>query len=104
MYPERTPHPVREIAAAIENGRRICEPRGYHGPFINGEYYDAQAEIAWHGLGECVHCRRTVSRVREERRRALALAGFRQVLSLGAPDERLPQQAPPQSPSAAIGD
>lgn len=104
MYPDRTPHPVREIATAIENGRRICEPRGYHGPFINGDYYDAQTELAWHGLGECVHCRRTVDRAREERRRALALAGFRQIPSLGPPEEKPRPQAPPQSASPAIGD
>lgn len=79
MLPQRVPHPVKDFGTAIDNGRRVCQPRGYCGPFINGEYYDAFPDPTWHGIGECIHCRNTVNRLREEVKKATALRGFRDI-------------------------
>lgn len=76
MLPERTPHPVADLATAMENRRRICDRRGYCGPFLNAAFYAAYPDPLWCGMAECVHCRSTVS-VEHERgkeREALAAA------------------------------
>jgi hypothetical protein len=54
----RQPHPIRSPQQAYENARRICEPRGHHGPFINELYYCAFP--GWEGYGDCVVCCSTV--------------------------------------------
>lgn len=76
MLPERIPHPVKDFATAEENRRRICAARGFCGPFVNGDLYDAFPDPMWRGIAECVHCRNTVHRPREERKRALARSGL----------------------------
>lgn len=85
MLPERVPHPVKDFATAIDNGRRICQPRGYCGPFINGAVYDAFPDPTWNGIAECLHCRNTVNQAREEEKMRLALRGFRDVRRLAPP-------------------
>lgn len=85
MFPERQPHPVSDLDTAIGNGRGICQPRGYCGPFINGPFYDAFPDPIWHGIGECVHCRNTIHKAREELKQRLAARGFRNIRSAVEP-------------------
>lgn len=93
MLPDREPHPVEDFATAIENGRRICQARGYCGPFINAHVYDAFPDPLWRGIGECVHCRNTINRGGEELKRCLSLRGFRQI--------RTPVALRPERPPSA---
>jgi hypothetical protein len=93
MLLERQPHPVKDLATAVDNRRRVCEPRGYCGPFINREYYDAFPDPTWVGIGECLHCRSAVNCGREARKRALALCGFRYVRAIDVPLIRYPRKA-----------
>jgi hypothetical protein len=51
---ERTPHPVQDIETARRNRQRICDTRGFCGPFLNQSYYAAFP--GWDGFGDCVHC------------------------------------------------
>lgn len=68
----RTPHPVSSAVEALENHQRICAVRGYCGPFLNTEFYNAFPDPFWHGYGECLVCRSTcLVAVEEERRRRL---------------------------------
>ncbi len=39
-------------------GASVCQNRGYCGPFVNSERYDATP--GWEGIADCVVCRNTV--------------------------------------------
>ena len=56
MLLAREPHPITDLETAMENGRLICQPRGYCGPFINEGFYDAFPDPMWQGKGDCVLC------------------------------------------------
>lgn len=73
--PIRIPHPVKSYKEALKNRREICEPRGYCGPFINQEVYDAQPDAEWHGVGECIHCRNVLATGPQLRKRLRAEIG-----------------------------
>ncbi|HEX2091859.1 MAG TPA: hypothetical protein VHG28_05620 [Longimicrobiaceae bacterium] len=51
---ERTPHPVKDVETARRNRQRICESRGFCGPFLNQDFYAAFP--GWDGFGDCIHC------------------------------------------------
>lgn len=77
-YAWRVPHPVWSLSQADANRARICEARGYCGPFLNTDYYDAYPDPLWHGMGECLFCCSTVLVAAEELKRRLrgeAIAG-----------------------------
>lgn len=52
----REPHPVLDPEIAKQNAMLVCHPRGYCGPFINQDYYDAFPDALWNGKGDCVLC------------------------------------------------
>ncbi len=66
--PIRKPHPIRDYRRAVENHRTICGVRGYCGPFLNEEFYNAFPDPMWNGYGECVVCCSTCL-VTEEKRK-----------------------------------
>ncbi|HEX6924561.1 MAG TPA: hypothetical protein VF167_04000 [Longimicrobiaceae bacterium] len=70
--PPRERHPVRGLHQALENYGRICEARGYCGPFINEEFYNAFPDPMWRGCGECVVCGSTCLVAHEEEKRRIA--------------------------------
>ena len=49
------------LAAAMENRRSICEPRGYCGPFVDEGYFARFPDRFWHGTANCIHCGNTVN-------------------------------------------
>ena len=69
----RTPHPVGDLDTAKQNRRLVCDARGYCGPFLNLEFYDAFPDPLWHGMGECVLCRNTAHAATENAKRTRAL-------------------------------
>ena len=70
----RDPHPVADLALAMENQRQICVPRGYCGPFINESYYAAFPDPVWHGMADCCVCGNSCRVEAEEEKRCAALA------------------------------
>ena len=52
----RERHPVVDPDIAMQNAMLVCHPRGYCGPFINQDYYDAFPDAVWHGMGDCATC------------------------------------------------
>jgi hypothetical protein len=75
--PLRKPHPIRDYRLAVENHRTICGVRGYCGPFLNEEFYNAFPDPTWEGYGECVVCCSTCL-IREEERKKRQLATSQQ--------------------------
>ena len=41
MLLTRQEHPIVDVETAMQNGLLVCQPRGYCGPFINQDFYDA---------------------------------------------------------------
>lgn len=56
---KRRPHPIACRHQLAENRTKICEARGYCGPFINHQVYNAMP--GWVGLADCLTCGSTVS-------------------------------------------
>lgn len=56
----------------MENHRNQCGVRGYCGPFINEDFYNAFPDPFWHGYGECAVCCGTCLVAREELKRQIA--------------------------------
>jgi hypothetical protein len=75
--PIRKPHPIRDYRRAVENHRTICGVRGYCGPFLNEEFYNAFPDPTWEGYGECVVCCSTCL-IREEERKSREVANAEQ--------------------------
>ena len=70
--PIRQRHPIQDHRQAMENYRMQCGVRGYCGPFINEEFYNAFPDPLWHGYGECAVCCNTSLVAREELKRQRA--------------------------------
>jgi len=49
-----------------------CTVRGYHGPFVNTDFYNAFPDPFWHGFGDCVVCHSTCRVLAEEVKRQQA--------------------------------
>jgi hypothetical protein len=56
----------------MDNYQRLCGARGYCGPFINEEFYNAFPDPLWHGYGECALCCSTCLVAHEEMKRQRA--------------------------------
>lgn len=52
---------ANDLELAERNRRRICEPRGYCGPFADEEYFATFDGGLWLGSANCVHCGSTVN-------------------------------------------
>lgn len=74
-YSWRIPHPVRSLSLADRYRARVCEVRGYCGPFLNTDYYDAYPDPLWHGMGDCLFCCSTLLVAQEDRKRLLRQGG-----------------------------
>lgn len=73
MLATRATHPVTERETAAQNGLLLCRPRGYCGPFINQDYYDAFPDPLWNGKGDCLLCGSTCDVAAQEALRDEAL-------------------------------
>jgi len=71
----RERHPIADPHVAAQNALLVCRPRGYCGPFINQEYYNAFPDSLWNGKGDCVLCGSTRDVAREEALRDRVLRG-----------------------------
>ncbi len=67
--PERVPLPL----APSRGDREKCVARGYCGPFVNVEFYNAFPDPSWHGYGDCVVCHSTRLTTAEEAKRQQVL-------------------------------
>lgn len=70
----REAHPVQDAETARQNAELICQPRGYCGPFVNEDFYDAFPDALWNGKGECALCGTTCDVATQEAIRAEVLA------------------------------
>lgn len=73
MMLTREAHPVLDVETAMQNRALVCQPRGYCGPFINEEFYDAYPDPLWAGKGDCALCGSTADVATHRTRRALVL-------------------------------
>jgi hypothetical protein len=73
MLLTRAPHPIEDLETAMQNGLLVCQPRGYCGPFINQDFYDAFPDPLWNGKGDCMLCGSTCDVETQEELRAEVL-------------------------------